>query len=298
MDAKSAFGEYRLNDCFRGYSSAPNFELRLVQNGKKICGSLTGCLGWNCQRSLITVVAGTVVDGKLHLFVGDVDGQDGVLLPEKLQIKFPILFATSETIDSNSRTYLSEAYSRTSGKLLNPAIKQQCDPDLEGVVELKSGVLRVNGRDLSGFPATDFEFEKVDPKRVRAAPPSSTVVLRPGSSSAEFVDERVDGNWVPRWVKVVNRTEGTVNLFAQGDLTCAGYIESQRDLFDSGKHPRPSTMRHTPNAWPRDAIPVSPGVHLWVQSCWGMRVVISTSGKPEMTQERRRSSRRAGGAHE
>ena len=45
MDAKSAFGEYRLNDCFRGYSSAPNFELRLVQNGKKICGSLTGCLG-------------------------------------------------------------------------------------------------------------------------------------------------------------------------------------------------------------------------------------------------------------
>lgn len=298
MDAKSAFGEFRLEDCFRGYANAPAERLRLVQNGKKICGSLTGCLGWNCQRVLITVIVGTVVGGKLHLFVGDVDGQDAILEPEKLQIKFPLLSATSKMVDSTARTYLSGGYTRTSENLLNPAVKQECDPNLEGVVELKGGTLRVNGRDLSGFPATDFEFEKVEPRRVRAAPASSTVVLRNGSSSAEFVDERVDGNWVPRWVKVVNRTKSTVNLFAQGDISCAGYIGSQSDLFDAGKHPRPSTMRHTPSAWPHEVIPVSPGIQLWVQSCWGMRVVLSTSVKPERTQGTRRNSRRVGEAHE
>ena len=295
---KIALGESRLNDCFSGYASAPASELRLVQNGKKLCGVLTECLGWNCQRLRVAVVAGTINDGEMRVYVGDGDAENVVLQPEHLRVKSLMLIPSSRTSNSISRTYISGAYRRTSAKLLNPALKQHCNPDLEGVVELNAGLLRVNGRELSVMPPDGLDFEKAEPKRVRSAPPVAEVVLKSGSASAKFEDERSDGNWIPRWVKVINRSGNTLNLFAQGNLTCAGYIRDERDRYDEGKHPRPSTMRHTPNAWPYDSVPVSPGVHLWVQSCWGMRVVLSASEKQEVSRGKARSIRRAGEAHE
>lgn len=203
-----------IESCLSGARFSETSALVLVQNGNKICGSISECAGRNCIRVDGGNLVGEVLPGKIRIFHGDGSAVDGpaparefVMTPRGLRVSM------------GRYVYYFE---KRNSRLKDMATRQLCNPDLSSPPGVAAGELQAPGQLPTETHAADYFTPPIDPPA--RLPPTKTLTLIGTSKHAKWKDNRPHGQEAVRKLVVRNRTGAGWSLSAEHHEACAYHL--------------------------------------------------------------------------